>query len=193
MTALPVLETERLRIRPFTPDDLHNAHKLYTGIGWVDETQTPTQQLEQRRHYIAWNALNHRALADLSQMPTGDRIVELKANGTFVGACGIMSLWLPMGQLPSLGGQADSLFQAEVALMWAILPDYWGQGYAPEAARALVEALFGQFRLQRIIATTEHGNQNSQRVMQKIGMTIERNPFPEPAWFQTVGIINYEI
>ena len=186
---LPVLETERLRIRPYTPNDLTHAHQLYTAIGWVDDSQTPAKQLAARRHYVQWNSLNHQALADLHQPPTGDRVIELKATGQFIGTCGIASMWLPMGQLPSFGGQSPSPAQPEAALMWAILPELWGNGYAPELARALIDALFTQFNLKRIIATTEYDNIASQRVMEKVGMRLEKNPFPDPFWFQVVGVL----
>lgn len=189
---LPVLATERLRIRPFTPNDLDNAHQLYTQIGWVDEEQTPAEQLATRHRYVQWNSLNHITLANLTQPPTGDRIVELKSSGEFVGACGIGALWLPMGQLPSFGGQAPSFMQAEVGLMWAISPAHQGSGYATEAARALINTLFTQFNLKRIIATTEYDNIASLRVMEKAGMRLERNPFPDPFWFQIVGVIEQE-
>ncbi len=189
MTALAILETARLRIRPFTPEDLDHAHRLYTAIGWVDEAQTPAEQLAVRRRYVQWNSLNHQALVDLHQPPTGDRVMELKATGQFVGVCGNACLWLPMGQLASFGGQANSLMQPEVALMWAVLPELWGQGYAPEMARALIDVLFSQFKLRRIVATTEHDNTASQRVMEKVGLRLERNPFPDPFWFQIIGII----
>ncbi|MCB9419227.1 MAG: GNAT family N-acetyltransferase [Ardenticatenaceae bacterium] len=189
MTTLPVLETERLRIRPFTSNDLDQVHQLYTVIGWVDEVQTPDEQLAVRRRYVQWSSLNHQALADLHQPPTGDRIVELKATGQFVGVCGNASLWLPMGQLPSFGGQTNSHMQPEVALMWAVLPESWGNGYAPEMGRALIDALFTQFNLRRIVATTEYNNTASQRVMEKLGMRLERNLFPGPFWFQVVGIV----
>jgi len=189
MIELPILETERLRIRPFKLDDLDNIHNLNVQIGWVDKSETPVEQLEHRRRYLEWNIENYWALTDLQQRPTGDRLIELKGSGEFVGACGIASLWLPMPQLPSFGGQENSRMQAEVTLMWAVLPELWGNGYAPEAARALIDALFKEARLQRVLATTEHENFASQRVMEKIGMRVEKNPFSEPFWFQAVGII----
>jgi hypothetical protein len=48
---------------------------------------------------------------------------------------------------------------------------------------------FKQLRLRRIIATTEYSNVASQGVMQKLGMTIARNPLPKPSWLQIVGIL----
>ncbi len=188
MVGLPLLETERLRIRPFTLNDLDNLHTLYTNIGWIDEKETPAEQRHHRRQYLEWNIQNYGGLADLRQPPTGDRLIELKETGTFVGACGINNLWVPMGQLPSFGKQERARSQAEVSLMWAVLPEMWGNDYATEVARGLIAVLFEQGNLKRVIATTEHDNLASQRVMEKAGMRIEKNPYPDPFWFQTIGI-----
>jgi RimJ/RimL family protein N-acetyltransferase len=125
----------------------------------------------------------------LHQPPTGDRVVELKATGEFFGVCGINAIWLPMGQLPSFGSQFPCRSQPEVSMMWAIMPAHQGQGCATEVALALIEALFTKFNLNRVIATTEFDNRASQRVMEKVGMRLERNPFPDPFWLQAVGII----
>jgi RimJ/RimL family protein N-acetyltransferase len=81
--------------------------------------------------------------------------------------------------------------QPEVSMMWAIKPAHQRNGYATEIAKVLIDALFSQFNLQRIIATTEYNNTASQRVMEKIGMRLERNPFPDPFWFQVIGIIEH--
>lgn len=189
MISFPIIETKRLRIRPFTLADLDNIHNLNVKIGWVDENETPSEMQEHHRRYLEWNIANYWALTDLRQRPTGDRLIELKDSGAFVGACGIANLWLPMAQLPSFGCQENSRMQAEVTLMWAVLPELWGNGYAPEAAQALIDVLFEQANLQRVVATTEHDNLASQRVMEKVGMRVEKNPFPDPFWFEVVGII----
>jgi RimJ/RimL family protein N-acetyltransferase len=192
MTGLPILETERLRVRPFAPNDLDHAYQLAKANGWVDKSLTPTEQLVAQNHYVQWNSLNHQSLANLDQPPTGDRVVELKSTGEFIGSCGINSVWLPLGQLPSSGGQKNCPTQPEVSLMWAILPAHQGNGYATEVAQILIATLFMRFNLKRIIATTEYDNPASQRVMEKVGMRLERNPFPDPFWLQVVGIIEQE-
>ena len=48
---------------------------------------------------------------------------------------------------------------------------------------------FDELDLARIVATTEDGNHRSIAVMKRLGMTIERNPLNEPAWFQIVGVL----
>ena len=47
-------------------------------------------------------------------------------------------------------------------------------------------------RLGRIVATTDNDNHASIGVMRRLGMRIEANPFPEPFYFQTIGILDAE-
>jgi RimJ/RimL family protein N-acetyltransferase len=49
----------------------------------------------------------------------------------------------------------------------------WGQGYATEATRALVDYGFRQCALARIYASVLVGNTASERVLDKLGMTRE--------------------
>jgi RimJ/RimL family protein N-acetyltransferase len=51
--------------------------------------------------------------------------------------------------------------------------DAWGQGYATEAADALVELGFSRLGLQRIYAQVLAGNEASCRVLEKLGMLSE--------------------
>ncbi|MDO8837934.1 MAG: GNAT family protein [Parvibaculum sp.] len=58
-------------------------------------------------------------------------------------------------------------------LGYALHPDYWGHGYAAEAAQALMEAGFRELGLQRIYATCDQRNKASARVMERLGMRRE--------------------
>ncbi len=82
--------------------------------------------------------------------------VEVKATGAFAGYAG---LWRP-GWKPEL-----------VEVGWRLAHEHWGHGYAPEAALATVRDGFGRLGIDEIVSFTAVGNHNSQRVMQKIGMT----------------------
>jgi RimJ/RimL family protein N-acetyltransferase len=125
----------------------------------------------------------------MDQPPYGDRAVLLKETGQLIGSVGLVPCVDVYGQLPSLGGQANCPATAEVGLLWLIDTAHQGKGYAAEAAQTLINYAFDTMRLQRLIATTEYDNLASQAVMRKLGMTIERNPFPDPPWLQVVGIL----
>ena len=189
MRAIPILESARLRIRPFLPTDLHPLHQMKQSIGWVNPKKTAEQQLADQVDWLEWTILNHRHLAQLDQPPYGDRAVVLKENDQLIGSVGLVPCVDVYGQLPSLGGQQNCLATAEVGLFWGIDAAHQGQGYATEATQALIDYAFGTMRLQRLIATTEYDNLASQAVMHKLCMTVERNPFTDPIWLQVVGIL----
>jgi ribosomal-protein-alanine N-acetyltransferase len=57
---------------------------------------------------------------------------------------------------------------------WSITPPRWGEGLAPEAARASIDWGFERASLERIVAFAEPRNSRSLRVMEKLGMTYVR-------------------
>ena len=77
----------------------------------------------------------------------------------------------------------------EVGLFYHVAETHRRRGYAAEAAAALAGHAFAELSLRRVVATTEHTNVASIGVMRKLGMRIERNPRPQPPWFQVVGVL----
>ena len=136
---------------------------------------------------------NYEELARLYQPPYGDRAVALKETGRLIGACGFVPCLNAFGQLPSFraAGQAarPGLASTEFGLFWAIAPAYQRRGYATEAGRALLDYAFARLRLARVVATTSYDNEASIGVMRRLGMRVERNPYPEPPWLQVVGVL----
>jgi ribosomal-protein-alanine N-acetyltransferase len=65
-------------------------------------------------------------------------------------------------------------FAPGVEVGWRLARAVWGQGYAPEAARACLAFGFGQLGLEEIVSFTSVVNERSQQVMRKIGM--QRDP-----------------
>jgi RimJ/RimL family protein N-acetyltransferase len=184
-TAMPVLETTRLLVRPLTLDDLEACHQLLDLEAW--QTGEP---LERRREWLEWTVRNYAALARLYQPPYGERAVVLRSMGELVGMVGLVPSIGPFQRLTACGGQLDADFnQPEFGLFWATRAAHLKRGYATEAARALIDYIFSALNARRVVAMTEHDNARSQAVMRRLGMTIERNPLPEPAWFQTVGVL----
>lgn len=188
MRTMPVLETERLRIRPFTPDDLHDTIQTLTTIGWVDESQTEAEQHAAIEKYVQWSSLNHTQLAQIGQPPYGERVIALKQSNQMIGTCGYVPCIDNYSMYPYFGGRQDGLATAEVGLLWTIHSNHQQQGYGAEAARALIAYAFDGLNLHHIIATTSYDNIASQKVMQKAGMWLERNPYDDPPWLQIVGI-----
>ncbi len=150
----------------------------------------------ERASWLEWNRLNAEWLPRMTQPPYGDRAVTLRATGEVVGAVGYVPHLMPFDQIPALARQpgagadtgAGMRRTPEIGLFWAIDPARQRQGYATEAARALIAYAFDHLRLWRIVAKTLYDNHASQAVMLKAGMTLTRNPLPEPPWMQVVGV-----
>lgn len=189
MRTMPILETARLRIRPVQMSDFEAIHQLYYRLSWTSEELSEDELRANHHDYVLWLSLNHRELARLSQPPYGDRAIILRETNALIGMCGVVPYVAGFHVFPSFGGTREGLSQAEVGLMWAISPDQQRQGYATETARALIDYIFGEMRLQRIIATTGYDNIASQGVMRKVGMRVEENPFRDPPWMQVLGIL----
>ena len=183
---MPSLQTDRLRIRPFEDRDLPAVRAILE----ADEADAATER------YVRHGGLNAEVLADLMQPPIGDRAVELRSTGEVIGIAGLVPAYGPFDQLRPMdqaqaGESPASLHRIEIGLYYAVHPMHRRQGYASEAAQALVDFAFGSLRLGRIVATTEHDNAGSQAVMRRLGMRLYQNPLPEPAWFQVVGIAEH--
>jgi RimJ/RimL family protein N-acetyltransferase len=182
---MPVLETDRLLVRPFDLPDLEDCHLLLDVEAW----QTGRSVVE-RATWLHWAILNHRTLADLKQPPYGDRAVVLKSTGELVGSIGLVPGLMPFERLPSFGGkELSNRFQAQIGMFWATRTAYLNRGYATEAATALVDYAFVTLNLSCILAWTGYDNAASQAVMRHLGMSIEHNPRPDPPWFQVVGVL----
>jgi RimJ/RimL family protein N-acetyltransferase len=194
MLEMPILETARLRIRPFVMEDLPDIHRILdVELADADLRTNRMDTLSERAEWLQWTVLNTVQLAKLRQPPYGDRAAVLKPGGQLIGACGYVPCLSVFEQLPGFasgdlsGGPAFN--STEFGLFYAISPAHQRRGFAAEAAQALVDYAFGTLRLKRIIATTSYDNTASMGVMRKIGMRIEKNPHPEPPWLQVVGVL----
>ncbi|NLC57934.1 MAG: GNAT family N-acetyltransferase [Armatimonadetes bacterium] len=83
-----------------------------------------------------------------------------RATGCFVGRAGIRRF------------QVEGAWENEI--LYALMPAFWGQGYATEIARALVEIAFECLGLADVVSFTLLTNVASRRVMEKAGLRYER-------------------
>lgn len=193
MLTMPTLETARLMLRPFVAADLPAVYQLLdVDLAESDMGNEGAQSLDARRRWLDWTVLNYEQLAHLYQPPYGDRAVVSRESGMLIGACGYSPCLGPYAQLPIMreaSGYTSGIGSTEFGLFWAISPEQRRQGYATEAAQALIGYAFEELHLGRIIATTTNDNTASIGVMKKLGMRVDRNPLPTPAWLQTVGVL----
>jgi RimJ/RimL family protein N-acetyltransferase len=145
-----LIETERLRLRPLTTGDVDVLVELQSDerVSRFIGAYTRRQALERLAGIeTQWATRGHGLCA-----------VELKATGEFLGRCGL-HYWR----------QFD-----EVEAGWTLRPEAWGQGYATEAARAVVDWGFGTLGLGVITAMIHPGNTASERVSERLGFTLGR-------------------
>ncbi len=153
MNGIPTIETMRLWLRPFTPNDTAPMHQLMNGkdvMRYFPGTQSPT--LEQVERMLTGQT-NH-----WQQHGYGWWAVELKESGTLIGWCGLQ--YLP---------ETD-----ETEVGYLLGREYWGRGLATEAAQVSVEWGFANLAVQTIIAITHTENKASQQVAQKCGLVFVR-------------------
>lgn len=147
----PTLHTERLLLRPFTEadaDDLFALHTDPTVLRYWDSP--PWTSPEQVDRFLAAS----REMAD-----AGDGVrVAMVTEGTFVGWCSLRR-WNPEFRSAALG--------------YCLAEAGWGQGYATEAARAVLDWAFETLDLNRVQAETDTRNLASARVLEKLGFVRE--------------------
>jgi ribosomal-protein-alanine N-acetyltransferase len=149
---LPIV-TERLVIRRYTHDDIPDVLKFASqpSVAKVTSRRVPATE-EGVRKYID--------LQNSYQPFEEDRVFELaierKEDGRVIGLVGLIR-------------QDDR--QGEMG--WALGVEYRGQGYATEAARALMDYGFNVLGLHRIHADTSTDNLASCRIMERLGMRRE--------------------
>lgn len=76
---------------------------------------------------------------------------------------------------------AGMSFAPCVEVAWRLRKEFWGQGYATEAARASLDFAFSELALEEVVAFTAVINKRSQLLMKRIRMTDTQNNFYHPA------------
>lgn len=84
--------------------------------------------------------------------------VELRDGPRLIGGCDLQVFSVPFRR---------------ARIGYTFHPEYWGRGFATEAARLLIAFGFGELQLHRIEAICDPRNAASARVLQKAGMTLE--------------------
>jgi RimJ/RimL family protein N-acetyltransferase len=160
-----VIETERLYLRNWSPDDLEPWLALNTEpvMRWLGGVRTRERSLatitdalmpwQESRGFTFW-------------------ALERKSDGALLGFCGI-----------KIGDDPGSPVEGDFEIGWRLREGAWGQGYAKEAAAVSLDHAFSMLGAERVVALTVEGNKPSWGLMERLGMT--RRPdldYDGPEW-----------
>ena len=148
-----IINTARLSLRPFTKNDQNNLFTLYGDPQVMEIRKIGTQTREesdQRLEVIVdqWRRRGFGYWAIIDQQ-----------SGDFIGDCGLRED--PPNPLYS---QTEG-----IALSYGLIPDYWGQGLASEAARAVLDYGFSEKGLAEVYAMSQKNNNASIHILKKLG------------------------
>jgi RimJ/RimL family protein N-acetyltransferase len=150
------IETERLTLRPFGADDADFLFDLF-----------------RRQEVARWSGqgvpMSHRdeAVARIARYPK--RAGEHPAAGILLAT--VRETGSPAGMVMLVPIPASEGFDRDdMEVGWHFHPDTWGNGYATEAARAVVDRAFAS-GIPEIYAVTDPLNVPSQAVCRRLGMT----------------------
>jgi RimJ/RimL family protein N-acetyltransferase len=143
------LETDRLTLRAFTLDDapfilqLLNEPSFLANIG----DKGVRTEADARQYLITG------PMASYAAHGFGLCAVVLAATGQLIGMCGLLRR--PTLDAPDLG--------------YALLPEFWGAGYAVEAADGVLGHARTTLALTSLRAITSLDNEASMRVLRRVG------------------------
>lgn len=152
----PELTTQRLLLR-----------------GWHDSDRAPYALInadpDVMRHFPATltseqsDQMVDRIIAAWEANSFGLWAVERMDSGEFIGFVGLAAPSWPADFTPC------------VEVGWRLAKAHWGQGFAPEAARAVLAFGFDRVELpnDEIVSFATQQNAKSQRVMEKIGLHVD--------------------
>lgn len=159
---IQTLETKRLRLRQWQPSDF----AIFADMNADPEVMRYFPKL--------LSATVSDVIANKCQQLIKDNgwefwAVTVKSTNAFIGFVGLNQT------------NADMTFAPCVEITWRLHKDYWGQGYATEAAQAALKFAFEVLALDEVVAFTAVINKPSQQVMQRIGMKNMQDNFYHPA------------
>ena len=146
-----MIETERLRLRSWRMSDLTDVLAV-TNTGPVMEFMGGVRDEAHFRDMI------ERQIAYEQDHGFCFWPVMRKEDGAFLGLCG-----LKRGTVPAI------LDEMEVG--WRFGEDYWGKGYAREAAEAVLAFVWKNIACDTVFAITAVGNAKSRLLMERLAMS----------------------
>ena len=148
------IETERLLIREYQESD------------WQAIVERTSKE-EVARHMF-WDT-NRWSQKEVIEWIRGQQALSLETTGRYVEFAVVRDDVC----IGDVGVKRLSEVNQDAEIGWTFHPDYWGQGYAKEAAAALMDYCFEHLNLHRIISICDARNTASYKLMERLGMRRE--------------------
>jgi len=149
-----LLETNRLRLRRLSVDDAEFILRLLNEPSFIQNIgDRGVRTAEDARAYILKGPV-----ASYEKFGFGLLLVELKESGVPIGMCGLL--------------KRDVLEHVDIG--YALLPEFWSQGYAFESASAVMSYAREKLGAKQVLAVVNADNQSSIRLLEKMGFRYEK-------------------
>ncbi|MFI3275878.1 GNAT family N-acetyltransferase [Vibrio sp.] len=148
------VETERLRLRMITPQDAVFIQRLYSSedfLRYIGDKEI--SDTEKAVEYIKNNILKMHEEKGVCLL-----MVEIKETSTPIGICGLI--------------KRDTLESHDIG--YGFVPEFYGQGFAREAAKAIIEQAKQNADIDHLVAITTSDNIRSIALLTKLGFVFER-------------------
>ncbi|PKL97108.1 MAG: GNAT family N-acetyltransferase [Gammaproteobacteria bacterium HGW-Gammaproteobacteria-7] len=164
---MPLCTTKRLCIRRFVPGDAGFILRLLNERSFIDNiADRQVRSLADAERY-----LRDGPMASYAAHGHGLNCVELRESGEPIGMCGIL--------------KRDTLPHPDLG--YALLPEHTGQGYAREAAAAVMQHATDELGIRRLLAIVNADNSRSIRLLGQLGFTLE----PTTTDQESISLLRY--
>ncbi len=166
----PIIESERLRFRPYKKEDAPYLYELKTDERSMQYMDSPKYaSIQQAEEVIQQAHLDFEAKKGIKWA------IELKATQQFIGDFGIWRV---------------DMKNARGEIGYALLPDYWRKGYMKETHRSLLNFGFQELGLHSYEANVNLNNVASQQLLIQLGFRLEAH-FRENYYFDGQFLDSY--
>jgi len=150
-----VLKTERLELRHLGPGDASFILRLLNEPSWLENIgDKGVRTAAEAQRYIETGPVEM-----YGRLGFGLYQVRLIGSDAPIGMCGLL--------------KREALEDADLG--FAFFPEFWGNGYAREAAAGVLSYARNKLGLARIVAITARNNEASRRVLEALGFELERS------------------
>jgi ribosomal-protein-alanine N-acetyltransferase len=154
MKEIFLIETERLLIRPWQPEDNAGFRAMVGDPEMMRYISAGQPWGEERIAEFFARQVRHLASHGCCMGALIDRM-----DGRLAGVCGLQ----PLGKT------------GEIEVGWWVVKNHWGRGLATEAGGAALRFAWDTLGLRKVNAIAVPGNRGSIRVMEKLGMSFVRH------------------